>query len=162
MLPLFFLLLLLILLPRVLLPSSVVIAVAVVSVIYCHSFYPYNQCSLDHTSNFIIIKDSLEPERDGVAPKFVLTPNKMVDACITCTARMECKAVGEPKPDVRWYKEKLPIISNGKFTVYTDEGGVCTLTVDDVYYEDEGTYKAIATNDAGKASCVTKLIVKGR
>ena len=74
---------------------------------------------------------------------------------------MECKAVGDPKPDIRWYKEKLQIISNDKFTVYTDDGGVCTLTVEDVTYEDEGMYKAIASNNAGKVSCVAKLIVKG-
>ena len=103
----------------------------------------------------------MEPERDGTPPKFVLTPNKTVHACITCPARVECKAVGDPKPEVKWYKEKLQIVSNDKFTIYTDEGGVCTLIVEDVTYDDEGTYKAIASNSFGKASCVTMLIVKG-
>ena len=106
--------------------------------------------------------DSAEPERDGMPPKFVLSPNKTVEACITCSARMECKAIGDPKPDLRWYNEKLQIVSNDKCSVYTDDGGVCTLIVQDVTYEDEGTYKAIASNDFGKVSCSTKLIVKGK
>lgn len=95
-------------------------------------------------------------------PKFVLFPNKTVEACITCSACMECKAVGDPKPDVRWYKEKLQIVSNDKCSVLTDYGGVCTLTVHDVTYDDEGTYKAIAFNDLGNVTCSSKLIIKGK
>ena len=108
------------------------------------------------------ILDSAEPERDGMPPKFVLSPNKTVEACITCSARMECKAIGDPKPDIKWYKEKLEVFSNDKFTVGTDDGGVCTLIVEDVTYEDEGTYKAVASNDFGIVFCTTKLIVKGK
>ena len=106
--------------------------------------------------------ESAEPERDGMPPKFVLSPNKTVEACITCSARMECKAIGDPKPDIRWYNEKLQIVSNDKCSVYTDDGGVCALIVQDVTYEDEGTYKAIASNDFGKVTCSTKLIIKGK
>ena len=114
------------------------------------------------TVYYRILTDSAEPERDGMPPKFVLSPNKTVEASITCSARMECKAVGDPKPDVKWYKEKLEIVSNDKCSVYTGDGGVCTLIVEDVTYEDEGTYKAIASNEFGKVTCSTKLIVKGR
>lgn len=75
---------------------------------------------------------------------------------------MECKAIGDPKPDIKWYKEKLEIVSTNKCSVYSDDGGVCTLVVQDVNYEDEGTYKAVASNEFGNVFCTAKLIVKGR
>lgn len=78
------------------------------------------------------------------------------------SARISVSAYGRPTPIIRW---RLPGgkrlgagESSGRVGVLDDY----TLVVDDAQPEDEGTYRAIASNIAGLAKIKSKLTVIGK
>ena len=65
---------------------------------------------------------------------------------------------GDPEPQVQWLK-------NGKHLASSDvvdlkyKNGVASLTINEVFPEDEGEYELVATNSVGKESTKCKLSI---
>ena len=81
-----------------------------------------------------------------------------MDAVPGKVARMECRVIGEPHPDVRWYRENEPLLEGGRYK-FEDDGDLQVLVISDVSGGDEGLYKCVARNSAGKAHCSADLFV---
>lgn len=72
----------------------------------------------------------------------------------------QCNLVGQPTPEVIWYKDGISILNNPDYlTTYIH--GICTLTIEETFAEDSAKYTCKAFNIAGSAETSATLTVKG-
>nr|CRZ24661.1 BMA-UNC-89, isoform b [Brugia malayi] len=64
---------------------------------------------------------------------------------------LQCTVIGEPKPEIRWYRNGILLRSNNKINIENTSDGLCTLTIDECAMCDEGIYRCDAENCNGKA-----------
>ncbi|ESO99782.1 hypothetical protein LOTGIDRAFT_141571, partial [Lottia gigantea] len=67
---------------------------------------------------------------------------------------------GKPEPSIRWFREGKELTDQADFEITYRQGRV-TLTIPEVFEEDEGHFTATAENIAGSASSTAELIVRG-
>ena len=66
----------------------------------------------------------------------------------------------EGEPDVSWYKGDTLLADEGRYVIVDQhEEQIFTLAIEDVLPEDEGEYRCVAENEAGKSESVVKLTV---
>lgn len=76
-------------------------------------------------------------------------------------ARFDVTVEGNPIPVMDWFRGKDKLEDDGRYVMMDDEeAGISTLIIEDTLLEDAGTYKCIAANEEGQASCKAVLAVK--
>ncbi|KAG2459419.1 MYLK protein, partial [Polypterus senegalus] len=65
---------------------------------------------------------------------------------------LQCQVSADPPPIVSWSLDGK-LIKPSKFIILTQEGTVCSLSIDKALPEDEGEYKFKAENSLGKTEC---------
>uniref|UniRef100_A0A1B6E548 Uncharacterized protein n=2 Tax=Clastoptera arizonana TaxID=38151 RepID=A0A1B6E548_9HEMI len=93
--------------------------------------------------------------KHNVKPYFHRTPQEDYISGVGDTIVLDCVGAGYPKPEISWTKDDFPLNPSSKFQI--SEVGV--LTISDIQREDEGTYKCIAANYAGRVSAVAQVTV---
>lgn len=64
---------------------------------------------------------------------------------------------------MNWYKGDKLLADEGRYVIVDqDEEQIFTLAIEDVIPEDEGEYRCVAENEAGKSESVAKLFVRDR
>ena len=96
----------------------------------------------------------------GQAPE-VVTYLKDIHSADGEQARLECKIVGQPRPNVTWYHDEQMVYQSEEFKLFYDEDNLCSLVIMDVYPEDAGKYTVVAKNEFGTAMSSCELIVAG-
>ena len=67
---------------------------------------------------------------------------------------------GNPSPEVDWLKNGQVIDDAGRFVIKEDvDNGKFSLTIEQITFKDAGTFKCVAFNEAGEASCKASLVV---
>ena len=75
-------------------------------------------------------------------------------------AQFDVRVSGNPEPNMAWFRGTHAIKNEGRFTVKTGEGDeLHSLIIDETTLDDAGTYKCVASNEAGKATCRGELDV---
>lgn len=73
----------------------------------------------------------------------------------------ECRLVGQPVPEIVWYKDGISILNNPDYlTTYVN--GVCTLKIEETFAEDSAKYTCRAFNILGTAETSAMLTVEGK
>ncbi|KAM6918651.1 obscurin [Xenentodon cancila] len=94
------------------------------------------------------------------------TPPDFEEILANCTAelgqtvKLACKATGEPKPAVTWYKDGRTVEADPHHIIIEDPDGSCTLILDNMTADDSGQYMCFATSPAGNASTLGKITVQ--
>uniref|UniRef100_A0A8V0Z722 Myosin light chain kinase, smooth muscle n=1 Tax=Gallus gallus TaxID=9031 RepID=A0A8V0Z722_CHICK len=98
------------------------------------------------------------PPSKGTAPSFT---EKLQDAKVADGEKLvlQCRISSDPPASVSWTLDSKAIKSS-KSIVISQEGTLCSLTIEKVMPEDGGEYKCIAENAAGKAECACKVLVE--
>ncbi|OXB81604.1 UNVERIFIED_CONTAM: hypothetical protein H355_008766, partial [Colinus virginianus] len=98
------------------------------------------------------------PPSKGTAPSFT---EKLQDAKVADGEKLvlQCRISSDPPASVTWSLDSKAIKSS-KSIVISQEGTLCSLTIEKVMLEDGGEYKCIAENAAGKAECACKVLVE--
>uniref|UniRef100_A0A8C0ZAI1 Myosin light chain kinase, smooth muscle n=1 Tax=Cyanistes caeruleus TaxID=156563 RepID=A0A8C0ZAI1_CYACU len=101
---------------------------------------------------------SKPPASKGAAPSFT---EKLQDAQVADGEKLvlQCRISSDPPAAVTWTLDSKAIKSS-KSTVISQEGTLCSLTIEKAMPEDGGEYKCIAENPAGKAECACKVVVE--
>uniref|UniRef100_A0A8C3PNJ2 Myosin light chain kinase, smooth muscle n=1 Tax=Calidris pygmaea TaxID=425635 RepID=A0A8C3PNJ2_9CHAR len=101
---------------------------------------------------------SKPPVSKGTAPSFT---EKLQDAQVVDGEKLvlQCRISSDPPAAVTWTLDSKAIKSS-KSTVISQEGTLCSLTIEKAMPEDGGEYKCIAENAAGKAECACKVLVE--
>lgn len=115
-----------------------------------------------YTCRAIVIETGELSERNirvevHTPPKFEKM-NSSVTVVEAETASVMCKASGKPLPTYSWIKSSTreDLATADRFSVEKRTG---VLTIRDVSKDDDGEYKCVATNAAGKAERVVKISV---
>uniref|UniRef100_A0A8C0B333 Myosin light chain kinase, smooth muscle n=1 Tax=Buteo japonicus TaxID=224669 RepID=A0A8C0B333_9AVES len=103
---------------------------------------------------------SKPPASKGTAPSFT---EKLQDAQVVDGEKLvlQCRISSDPPAAVTWTLDSKTIKSS-KSIVISQEGTLCSLTIEKTMPEDGGEYKCIAENAAGKAECACKVLVEGK
>ncbi|KAF8795362.1 Muscle M-line assembly protein unc-89 like protein [Argiope bruennichi] len=72
---------------------------------------------------------------------------------------LECQAVGEPSPNISWFKDGQQLFSTPECQIFTDTTGVSRLTIPSVKPSDRGTYSVKAQNKGGDAQSICSISV---
>uniref|UniRef100_A0A8C0B0W7 Myosin light chain kinase, smooth muscle n=1 Tax=Buteo japonicus TaxID=224669 RepID=A0A8C0B0W7_9AVES len=101
---------------------------------------------------------SKPPASKGTAPSFT---EKLQDAQVVDGEKLvlQCRISSDPPAAVTWTLDSKTIKSS-KSIVISQEGTLCSLTIEKTMPEDGGEYKCIAENAAGKAECACKVLVE--
>lgn len=72
----------------------------------------------------------------------------------------ECHLIGQPIPEIVWYKDGISILNNPDYlTTYVN--GVCILKIEETFAEDSAKYTCHAFNIHGSVETSAILTVKG-
>ncbi|XP_060852350.1 obscurin isoform X3 [Rhopalosiphum padi] len=92
------------------------------------------------------------------APR-VTTDMKEFETKIQSTAILEAKVIGDPLPDIIWFKNDEEIQENERIKfMFEDE--ISAIVIKNVEVEDEGEYKVLAKNDLGSDTETINLLIK--
>uniref|UniRef100_A0A8C4NS16 Myosin binding protein C1 n=1 Tax=Dicentrarchus labrax TaxID=13489 RepID=A0A8C4NS16_DICLA len=94
------------------------------------------------------------------APKFT-QPLINTFAIAGYNATLNCSVRANPRPKVIWMKNKIAIIDDPRYRMFSNQG-VCTLEIRKPSPYDGGLYTCKAINDLGEAQVDCKLEVKGQ
>ncbi|XP_048158342.1 myosin-binding protein C, slow-type isoform X9 [Corvus hawaiiensis] len=74
-------------------------------------------------------------------------------------ATLNCSVRGNPKPKITWMKNKVLIMNDPRYRMFSNQG-VCTLEIRKPSPYDGGTYSCRAVNELGEAEVECKLEVR--
>lgn len=98
------------------------------------------------------------PMPTEVAPEF-LQDLKPVQAKEGDEAVFECKVAGTPAPDIKWYKDGVPLGPEDGVKIESLPDGTHRLIIPKTRLDDQGNYRCEATNPAGSMSSKAPLSV---
>ncbi|EDW33137.1 GL24635 [Drosophila persimilis] len=101
------------------------------------------------------------PQEEAVefeSPRFTEELAQPVEVMDGEALLLQCRVRGKPTPKVEWYHNEEKIAETKETTISQDLQGNCQLQITEVFPENEGQYKAVASNKIGKT--VTKTNVK--
>ncbi|KAM9705430.1 myosin-binding protein C, slow-type isoform 6-T6 [Menidia menidia] len=138
---------------------------------YYFRIFSENMCGLSELAtqtknSALILKEGLKMKTAEYndhdfkeAPKFT-QPLINTFAIAGYNATLNCSVRANPKPKVIWMKNKIAIIDDPRYRMFSNQG-VCTLEIRKPSPYDGGIYSCKAINDLGEAQVECKLEVKG-
>lgn len=126
----------------------------------------FNGCGYSCTDLPADVPASLAPEVNevdsestplAVLPHIVPSEPEVVTST-NSTATLQCTTQGSPKPAVEWRKASGEMLdmANSRYTLLLDG----SLQIDSVQAEDAGDYICVASNPAGTAEKMTRLVIQ--
>jgi len=100
------------------------------------------------------LKDQLK----GKPPK-ITEPTLDTTTVLGTQGIMQARAIGEPKPDIIWYKGTEAISEGNQRYKISYTGDRATLIVKDAVFKDEGYYTCEAVNALGRDECSCNLSI---
>uniref|UniRef100_A0A158Q7F2 Myosin light chain kinase, smooth muscle n=1 Tax=Elaeophora elaphi TaxID=1147741 RepID=A0A158Q7F2_9BILA len=93
-------------------------------------------------------------------PRFTRVPGAVVETTEGSTVKLISRAVGLPKPLVKWFKDGKEITKvNRAYEILLTGEGESVLFVECAVTKTAGTFKCVAENSEGSTSFETKLII---
>ncbi|XP_059018852.1 myosin light chain kinase, smooth muscle isoform X1 [Mustela lutreola] len=96
-------------------------------------------------------------ENQGTAPTF---KEKLQDVRVTEGEKLllQCQVSSDPPATITWTLNGK-ILKTTKFIILSQEGSLCSVSIEKALPEDRGLYKCIAKNGAGQAECSCQVTV---
>ncbi|KAF6120491.1 myosin light chain kinase [Phyllostomus discolor] len=91
------------------------------------------------------------PESRGTAPAFT---EKLQDVHVAEGEKLllQCQVSSDPPATITWTLNGK-VLKTTKFIILSQEGSLCSVSIEKALPEDRGLYKCVAKNDAGQAEC---------
>uniref|UniRef100_A0A671MQC6 Myosin-binding protein C, slow-type n=1 Tax=Sinocyclocheilus anshuiensis TaxID=1608454 RepID=A0A671MQC6_9TELE len=134
--------------------------------IYSENMVGLSESATATKDSALIVKEGLKlkiPEyndRNFTEPPTFTQPLINTFAIAGYNATLNCSVRANPRPKVIWMKNKIPIIDDPRYRMFSNQG-VCTLEIRKPSPFDGGVYTCKAINDLGEAQVDCKLEVKG-
>ncbi|GBO99815.1 Titin, partial [Eumeta japonica] len=107
-----------------------------------------------------IPSDEKTSDLEEFAPRIVKTLPTVISTTEGELTRLEAKAIGVPKPKIKWYKHGLEIKQSSEYQIEEMEDGTSILIIPEVYQDDSGEIKFEAYNPLGVTATVAALSVE--
>lgn len=91
-------------------------------------------------------------------PAFTATVPAQLAVADGARLHLQCAVAGDPDPQITWSKNGKPI-SSSEIVDLKYKAGTATLTINEVFPEDEGTYTCTATNSIGSTDTACRLTI---
>uniref|UniRef100_I3ITV2 Myosin binding protein C1 n=1 Tax=Oreochromis niloticus TaxID=8128 RepID=I3ITV2_ORENI len=138
---------------------------------YFFRIFSENMCGLSETAtqtkkSALIVKEGTMKTQEyndhdfKEAPKFT-QPLINTFAVAGYNTTLNCSVRANPRPKVIWMKNKITIIDDPRYRMFSSQG-VCTLEIRKPSPYDGGMYTCKAINELGEAQVDCKLEVKGQ
>ena len=116
-------------------------------------------CKASNKMGTVSCAANINIRRPQTPPRFSTLLDETNEVFVNEELQLEVLAIGEPQPDVEWFKRsrKLLTTDNMKIT----KGELNSLVLHHTRLEDAGEYKCVARNSAGKCEKTFYIIVKG-
>lgn len=100
----------------------------------------------------------IESKREGYPPFFREKPQQLA---ITDneSAQLQCFAVGDPTPNVQWYKNDMVLQETKRIKIIIDEDGRSIVRFQPASHYDVGIYKAVARNKVGQTVARARVVL---
>ena len=110
---------------------------------------------------FIYIKlSNLFSSQEGILPTFIQQPF-MKHENDGKRLIFECKISAQPRADIFWSRDNVPIEDSGRYLIYCDalsnDSYVACLEIDDVNVSDAGRYRVLVKNKLGENNAYITL-----
>ncbi|XP_025160955.1 titin homolog isoform X2 [Harpegnathos saltator] len=104
------------------------------------------------------LRTSLSIEPEDRPPQFTM---RIRDRRVQTTypVRLTCQVIGQPAPEITWYKNEVEISQDDRHIFWDDDSNFHTLEIIHSTLEDSGCYMATARNINGSVSCRCVLVV---
>ncbi|XP_068678168.1 peroxidasin-like isoform X1 [Montipora foliosa] len=113
------------------------------------------ECVAQNSAGQIVSKAVLNYYGVEASPVLVRYPPSRVESIEGNSVSLKCRARGNPRPQIEWRREGLPLTSDPRFEIRpTGELFIRTVRVGDY-----GMYRCRATNSAGGVAASTRLVV---
>lgn len=129
----------------------------------------FTETNIDDSGDYkCVVKNDLgsaSTEGELVVTKPIVAPefNKKLESLQVSEgelAQFDVQVSGNPEPNIAWFRGTQAIKNEGRFTVKTGKGDEQhSLIIEETILDDAGTYKCVASNEAGKATCRGELDV---
>lgn len=73
-------------------------------------------------------------------------------------AQLQCYAVGDPPPNIQWFKNDMVVTESKRVKIETDKSGRSYLKFSPAVMYDIGIYKAVARNSVGQTVARTRVV----
>ncbi|XP_063991065.1 obscurin isoform X7 [Diachasmimorpha longicaudata] len=100
----------------------------------------------------------IEEKKGGNLPFFREKPQILQIQAGKC-AQLACYAVGNPKPNVQWYKNDLVIQEGKRISIVEATDGRSILSFNPTREYDVGIYKVVARNPVGQTVARTRIVL---
>jgi len=94
-----------------------------------------------------------------VKPIFHKMPTTSLEVTEGQTTRLDSIVIGRPNPDISWYHDGAPVLSDKTHKIVINQDGVNSLIFQPVSLLDSGTYRCVASNGGGEDSFKVPVIV---
>ncbi|NXI95007.1 PALLD protein, partial [Psophia crepitans] len=74
---------------------------------------------------------------------------------------LECRVVGNPVPDVRWFCEGKELQNSPDIQIHSGSGGLHSLIIAEAFEDDTGRYTCLASNSIGSDSTSAEIFIEG-
>ncbi|NXI47262.1 PALLD protein, partial [Galbula dea] len=74
---------------------------------------------------------------------------------------LECRVVGNPVPDVRWFCEGKELHNTPDIQIHSGSGGLHSLIIAEAFEDDTGCYTCLASNSIGSDSTSAEIFIEG-
>lgn len=115
---------------------------------------------IPYTTEYGPVEMVLPVTAERILPDFIEVPQDMKvtegDKVV-----LKVRVIGQPSPEVTWFIDDETIEAEEGISLQSD-GDKHQLVIDSAHLEDEGVYKCVAKNKAGKAVCEVELLVNGK
>lgn len=100
----------------------------------------------------------IESKREGYPPFFREKPQTLA---ITDNepAQLQCFAVGDPTPNVQWFKNDMVLQETKRIKIIIDEDGRSIVRFQPASHYDVGIYKAVARNKVGQTVSRARVVL---
>ncbi|CAF0740265.1 unnamed protein product [Brachionus calyciflorus] len=114
---------------------------------------PINDYETSESTSCTIKSFTKKPKVDyqlviGLKPKFL----KLFESCKikeNNILSLTCQVVGEPQPELKWFKDGCELISNSRVKITNSPNGVSSLLISRALLDDAGSYQVSASNQHG-------------
>lgn len=106
-----------------------------------------------------------------IMPSFIKPFDRITEAIEGSPIEIQTKLIGSPRPSILFYKDGEEIKNNEDknkedeqpqhIILEANPNGIISIKIDKIEQGDCGAYKIIATNNFGKSSTNTALVVNG-
>uniref|UniRef100_A0A6Q2YF27 Myosin-binding protein C, slow-type n=1 Tax=Esox lucius TaxID=8010 RepID=A0A6Q2YF27_ESOLU len=133
--------------------------------VYSENMVGLSECATQTKDSALIVKEGMHmknPEyidHDFTEPPKFTQPLVNTFAIAGYNATLHCSVRANPRPKVIWMKNKIAIIDDPRYRMFSNQG-VCTLEIRKPSPYDGGMYSCKAINDLGEALVECKLEIK--